>query len=150
MSSRALGPTQPPVQPVLGLSRGKERPGRDADTLPPSSAVVHKRVELYLYSPYGSCMCTANGTIILSIWQRQVCFLCVHRLSSNTCNIYSLQLLCGAQPETTSLRESVKWKRAWIQLDNRLKLIEIYKLLQLSQTFNDWALIVANTLSSTQ
>ena len=32
---------------------GKDRPGRDADTSPPSSAVGHKRVELYLYSPYG-------------------------------------------------------------------------------------------------
>jgi hypothetical protein len=36
---------------------GKERPGRDADPSPPSSAVGHKRVELYLcypYGPYGS------------------------------------------------------------------------------------------------
>ena len=36
------GPTQPPVQWVPGLSRGKERPGRDADPSPPSSAVVMK------------------------------------------------------------------------------------------------------------
>jgi len=33
---------------------GKERPGRDADPSPPSSAVGHERVELYLYSLYGS------------------------------------------------------------------------------------------------
>jgi hypothetical protein len=33
--------------------RGKEQPGRDADPSPPSSAVGHERVELYLYSPYG-------------------------------------------------------------------------------------------------
>jgi len=33
--------------------RGKEWPGRDADPSPPSSAVGHERVELYLYSPYG-------------------------------------------------------------------------------------------------
>jgi len=33
---------------------GKERPGRDADPSPPSSAVGYERVELYLYSPYGS------------------------------------------------------------------------------------------------
>ena len=33
---------------------GKERLGRDADPSPPSSAVGHERVELYLYSPYGS------------------------------------------------------------------------------------------------
>jgi len=32
---------------------GKERPGRDADPLLPSSAVGHERVELYVYSPYG-------------------------------------------------------------------------------------------------
>ena len=31
----------------------KGRPGRDADPSPPSSAVGHERVELYLYSPYG-------------------------------------------------------------------------------------------------
>jgi len=31
----------------------KERPGRDADPSPPSIAVGHARVELYLYSPYG-------------------------------------------------------------------------------------------------
>jgi len=36
--------------------RVKERPGRDADPTPPSSAVGHERVELNLYSryrPYG-------------------------------------------------------------------------------------------------
>jgi hypothetical protein len=33
---------------------GKERPGRDADPSPPSSAVGHERVELYLYSHYGA------------------------------------------------------------------------------------------------
>jgi hypothetical protein len=32
---------------------GKERPGHDADPSPPSSAVGHERVELYLYFPYG-------------------------------------------------------------------------------------------------
>ena len=32
---------------------GKERPERDADPSPPSSAVGNERVELYLYSPYG-------------------------------------------------------------------------------------------------
>ena len=40
-SSRpALGPTQPPVKWVLGLSQGKVRPGRAADHSPPSSAAV--------------------------------------------------------------------------------------------------------------
>jgi hypothetical protein len=40
---QALGPTQPPIQWVPGLSRGKERPGLEADLSPPSSAVVKKR-----------------------------------------------------------------------------------------------------------
>jgi hypothetical protein len=53
VSTQALGPTQPPVQWVPGLSWGKGRPGREADPSPSSSAVGHKRVELYLYSPYG-------------------------------------------------------------------------------------------------
>jgi hypothetical protein len=35
LSRPALGPTQSPVQWVMGLSRGKERPGRDADPYPP-------------------------------------------------------------------------------------------------------------------
>jgi len=42
LSRPALGPTQPPVQWVSGLSRGKERPGRDADPSTPFSAVVKK------------------------------------------------------------------------------------------------------------
>ena len=37
LSGPTLGPTQTPVQWVLGLSRGKERPGRDAE---PSSLLV--------------------------------------------------------------------------------------------------------------
>ena len=39
-SRPALGPTQPSVKWVPGLSRGKERHGRAADHSPPSSAAV--------------------------------------------------------------------------------------------------------------
>ena len=39
-SKPALGPTQPPVKWVPGLSRGKVRPGRAADYSSPSSAAV--------------------------------------------------------------------------------------------------------------
>jgi len=46
LSRPAVVPTQPPVQWVPGLSRGKERPGRDADPSPPSSTICHERVEL--------------------------------------------------------------------------------------------------------
>ena len=42
LSRPALGPTQPPVQWTPRFSRGKERPGRDADPSPPSIAVVMK------------------------------------------------------------------------------------------------------------
>ena len=39
-SRPALGPTQPPVQWVQNLSRGKVQTGRVADLSPPSSAAV--------------------------------------------------------------------------------------------------------------
>jgi len=39
-SRPALGSTQPPVQWVQGLSRGKVRPERVADHSPPSSAAA--------------------------------------------------------------------------------------------------------------
>ena len=50
----AVGPTQPPIQWVQGLSPGwKSDRGRGIDHPPPSSAEVKKRVEVYLYSPSG-------------------------------------------------------------------------------------------------
>jgi len=57
LSRPALGPTQPPVQWVLGLSRGKERPGRDADPSPPSSAVVMKEQSYTSTPPVGRTAC---------------------------------------------------------------------------------------------
>jgi len=49
----ALGPTQPPVQWVPGLSQGVKS-GRGVTLTPhPFQCRSHERVELYLYSPYG-------------------------------------------------------------------------------------------------
>jgi hypothetical protein len=51
VSISALGPTQPPIQWVPGvLSLGVNRPGREADHPPPSSA-EDECVELYFHSP---------------------------------------------------------------------------------------------------
>jgi len=52
LSRLALGPTQLPIQWVLGLP-GVKPLGCGADHPPPSSAEVKERVELYLYSPSG-------------------------------------------------------------------------------------------------
>jgi hypothetical protein len=50
-SRTALGPTQPPVQWVLGaLSLGVKRPGREADHSPPSSVEV-KNACSYTFTP---------------------------------------------------------------------------------------------------
>jgi len=45
-----LGSTQPPVQWVPGLSRGVKRQGHGVDHLPPASAEVKERVDIYKYS----------------------------------------------------------------------------------------------------
>jgi hypothetical protein len=53
LSRPALGPTQPPVQWVPGLSRGERRPGRDADHTPPSRAEVKKEFSYTSIHPMG-------------------------------------------------------------------------------------------------
>jgi hypothetical protein len=59
-SRPALGPTQPPVQCVPGLSRGQSGRGVMLTT-PYSKRRVHERIELYLYSPSGPVE-ACNGT----------------------------------------------------------------------------------------
>ena len=58
LSRPTLGPTQPPVEWVPGLSQGKERQGRDADPSPPSSAVVMKEWSCNSTPPVGRTTCT--------------------------------------------------------------------------------------------
>ena len=52
LSRPVLGPTQPPVQWVPGLSRGLRAAGAWRWPLTPFWCRGHERVELYLYSPY--------------------------------------------------------------------------------------------------
>ena len=61
-----LGPTQPPIQQVPGLSRGTEAWGwRWQPT--PSSAEVKERVELYVYSPSGPSWPVLGWTLPLPL-----------------------------------------------------------------------------------
>ena len=53
LSRPALGPPSFMYNWYRVFPGGKERPWRVADPSPPSSAVGHERLELYLYSPYG-------------------------------------------------------------------------------------------------
>jgi hypothetical protein len=55
-SRPALGPTQPPILWLTGLSPGVKRPGRGVDHSPSSCAEIEGRVELCVCSPSGpSC-----------------------------------------------------------------------------------------------
>jgi hypothetical protein len=73
LSRQALETTQPPVQWVEDLSRGKERPGRDADPSPPFSAVVMKEYSYTSTPPMGGTACTEpqclyKGELYLYFW----------------------------------------------------------------------------------
>ena len=54
----AVEPTRPSVQWVPGFPGGKERPGRDADPSPPSSAVIMKGQSYTSTPPMGRTACT--------------------------------------------------------------------------------------------
>ena len=58
LSRPALGPTQPPVQWIPGLSQGKERLGCDADPSPPSSAMVKEEYSYTSTPRMGHTACT--------------------------------------------------------------------------------------------
>jgi hypothetical protein len=71
-SRPVLGPTQPPIQWVPGLSRGVKRLGRGVDHRPPSSAEVKERVELYFCSPTGPSWSVIGWTLLTQsfFWKR--------------------------------------------------------------------------------
>ena len=59
------GPGPHPASHTVGMgcvSGGLSGPGRDVNRLPPSSADVKERVELYLYSPSEFSWSVAGGT----------------------------------------------------------------------------------------
>ena len=58
LSRPVLGPSQPPVSGYRVFPGGKERPGRGADSSPPSSAVVKRKKSYTATPPMGRMACT--------------------------------------------------------------------------------------------
>jgi hypothetical protein len=67
---------------------GKERLGRDAYPSPPSSAIGHERVELYLYSPMGHTACTKPQCTYKGALYLYLCFHFIHHVVclNNVCD----------------------------------------------------------------
>ena len=103
---RAWWPTQPPVQWVLGLAGGKERPWRDADHSPPSSA-MGKKEQIYTSTPPMGCtactepQCLYKGAPYLyltAILQHTSCYMfrpsLVHRQGAQYCTEQLFNIVC--------------------------------------------------------
>jgi hypothetical protein len=89
-------PYQPWVPPSLLYNGyrvfpgGKKRPGRDADPSPPSSAVGHERVELYLnppppHGPYGLYSVSVIYAFMLCCFSHLGCGFRVFMLTNQYC-----------------------------------------------------------------
>ena len=72
------------------LPGGKEWPGCDADPSPPTSAIGHERVELYLYSPYGPYgLYTASVPVqVLDVDRSGVVCFCLLALAAARDGVY--------------------------------------------------------------
>ena len=93
LSRPTLGPIQPSVQWVQGFSRGKERPGRDADPSFLSSTVVKKGYGCTSTPPMGRTACTEpqclhKAALYLTLPHRQL-----------SCNVLQV-----TRPLTTTIR----------------------------------------------
>ena len=66
-SSPTLGPTQPPIKWLPGLSWGIKWPGVVLTTHPPSSAEVKERAELYLWAFVACYTVTFTFTFTITI-----------------------------------------------------------------------------------
>ena len=69
LSRPTMALTQPPVQWVPGFSLGKERPGRDANSSPPSSVVVMKGQSYTSTPPMGRTACTEPQCLYMGALQ---------------------------------------------------------------------------------
>jgi len=92
-SKPVLGPTQPLVQWVPGLSRGKVQPGHAADHSPPSSAVVMEEYSYNSTHPLGHI-----GPVTGSLYLFYICiytsnFIHLHNFSMTNmfCCVYSVE-----------------------------------------------------------
>ena len=79
LSGPALRPTQPPVQCIPGLSRGKQRPERNADPSPPSSAVVMKGYSYTSTPPIGCTVCTEPQCLYMGALYLYIYLTCMIR-----------------------------------------------------------------------
>jgi hypothetical protein len=96
----ALGFTQPPVRWVPGLFSGVKRSGRGVGHPPSSSAEVHERVELYLYSIPGSSWSVIGCTLLFHPYRSLNLYASVFHL------LFSMQTV-----RTSSLQSQVTiWK----------------------------------------
>jgi hypothetical protein len=115
LSRPALGPTQPPVEWVPGISRGIKRTGRGADPSPLLVPRSRKRVELYLYSPYGPSWLVTGWTYLMEGSGRGL-FEAIfrHLCKRNEENLYSwIHCSTVAGTWTGKLRNTVRNISVW-------------------------------------